>query len=37
VFAIDKADRILGWRPARGWRNELAVAFVAPPTESRTS
>jgi UDP-glucose 4-epimerase len=37
VFAIDKADRLLDWQPARSWRTELAVASVAPPTESRTS
>lgn len=26
VFAIDKAARLLGWRPERDWRSELAAA-----------
>jgi len=37
VFAIDKATALLGWRPERSWRTELAAASVAPQTESRTS
>ncbi len=44
VFAIGKAEHVLGWRPERSWRTELATATSAvdadpllPPTESRAS
>lgn len=39
VFAIDKARALLGWRPERSWRSELAAAAAsdAPSTESRAS
>lgn len=42
VFAIGKAAELLGWRPERSWRTELAAASaepaasVASPIESRT-
>ena len=29
VFAIDKAARMLGWRPERSWRTELVTSEVA--------
>lgn len=34
VFSIDKAERLLGWRPHRDWRSELAAATT---TETRAS
>ena len=44
VFAIGKATALLGWRPERSWRTELAAAASAEPAasaalhiESRTS
>jgi UDP-glucose 4-epimerase len=39
VFAIDKAALLLGWRPERSWRTELAATATsdAPFTGSRTS
>jgi len=40
VFSIDKAAELIGWRPERDWRSELAAASAplpAMPTESRAS
>lgn len=30
VFSVAKAERVLGWRPTRDWRSELAAAAPAP-------
>lgn len=32
AFSSAKAERMLGWRPTRSWRSELAVAASAPST-----
>ncbi len=37
VFAIDKAAALLGWRPERSWRTELATTASAEPAASAVS
>jgi UDP-glucose 4-epimerase len=34
VFSTDKAARLLGWRPEREWRSELAAASAGPAATS---
>ena len=37
VFSIDKAAELIGWRPERDWRGELAAASATPQSETRSS